>query len=269
MFQHLSYLHCVLSEPLGLFLISSCGITLRGDYVGTSPHLFSHRGRSIIWRGIKPAELGNQVAHTYYVQWGSSMHPLSSEVPIGAEPTSSSSLAQQFLSLEQILLSLPYWHLNTRPDYGHTGCVCRHGDTGDLSKSLNFLEEAGVWRVAMYALLLWNFQECVALISLTDLEQKREFLVYHGEPFLWDTKGMCIPIEVSQGLQFSISTSACGGAHSLQVQWWTLAIAPPQKIVFTVLSRPSDAVEGIGAAVMAHGGRDKGRLLSHGVWGQM
>lgn len=31
------------------------------------------------------------------------------------------------------------------------------------------------------------------------------------------TKGVCIPVEVSQGLQFSISMSDYGASHSLQV----------------------------------------------------
>lgn len=110
---------------------------------------------------------------------------------------------------------------------------------------------------------------CCSDFSHRPRTEKRKSWCNMVSHFCEGTKGVCIPIEVSHHLQFSISMSECGGAHSLQVQWWTLAMAPPQKMMFTVISRPSDPGKGIGAAVMVHGGRGKSRYLSHEVWGQV
>lgn len=97
MFQHLSYLHSVPSEPLGTFPISSCGTTLSGQThilcrdISTSILAQKREnhfkgGRRAILRGCKFAELGTRVAYLLCVAKFFNVAtalPISLESPLG------------------------------------------------------------------------------------------------------------------------------------------------------------------------------------------
>lgn len=65
------------------------------------------------------------------------------EDPTSKEPTRSSGLAQRFSLSEQGLLNLPYWHLCTLLNHGHTGCVCGHDRTGERAAPRSLLGASG------------------------------------------------------------------------------------------------------------------------------
>lgn len=140
MFQHLSYLHSVPSEPLGTFPISFCGTTLSGQThilcrdISTSilaQEPENHLGGGSHLEGMQICRIGHTggiPTMCSEVLQCSHCPPHFTGVPIRTEPTCSSSLAQQFLSSQQPLLSLV-----SLLNHGHTGCVFSHGHAGELA----------------------------------------------------------------------------------------------------------------------------------------
>lgn len=139
----------VSSEPLGTFPTSSCGTRLSGHThipcrdIPTSILTQGKENHFEVTQACR-AEQAGDIPTTWDQVLQCARYPLHyPEDPTSKEPTRSSGLAQRFSLSEQGLLNLPYWHLCTLLNHGHTGCVCGHDRTGERADPRSLLGASG------------------------------------------------------------------------------------------------------------------------------